>query len=92
MRLDKKIDKAMFECYSLLYEHSTPSANFQELMDNAEINQFGQKVIDFDSYCLEQDKFDQLMNSVIKKYKFNGYLAKRFRATIYLGCSPRFKK
>lgn len=87
-----KEEKAMWQCYRLLYENSNPSANFDELVENAELNERGQKVIDFDSYEIEEEKFYEIMDGVLKENKIKGYRAQAFRNSILLGCSPRFKK
>ena len=73
MKATSKEDKAMWECYRLLYENSNPQANFDELVENAEFNERGQKVIDFDSYEIEESKFFEIMDDVIKRNKIKGY-------------------
>ena len=70
MKATSKEDKAMWECYRLLYENSNPQANFDELVENAEFNERGQKVIDFDSYEIEESKFFEIMDDVIKRKHF----------------------
>jgi len=42
-----KEEEAMRECYRKLYKASTPPADFDELVNNASIDENGQKVIDF---------------------------------------------
>lgn len=92
MKATSKEDKAMWECYRLLYENSNPQANFDELVENAEFNERGQKVIDFDSYEIEEGKFFEIMDDVIKRNKIKGYRAQAFSNSVLLGCSPKFKK
>jgi hypothetical protein len=89
---DKKIHDALMECYTELYSSSTPSANFQELMDNATINERGQKEIPFMDYVIEEKTMSDIIAKVSKKYKFDRILTDRFRATVYLGCSPKTKR
>ena len=38
-------EKAIWECYRRLYKASTPSADFDELVKNASINESGEKQI-----------------------------------------------
>jgi hypothetical protein len=92
MRQEEKNDKALMECYIELYANSTPSADFMELFNNAEINERGQKVIDYNSYEIDEDKFNNIVDSIIKKYKYKSFYKKAFMNTILLGCSPKFKK
>jgi hypothetical protein len=89
---EKKYIEAAMLCYTELYKQSTPSANFQELMDNATINETGQKEIPFLNYEIEEEVCDRIIGSIIKKYKFKDWEAKGFRASIILGCSPKFIK
>ena len=91
MRQEEKNDKALMECYIELYANSTPSADFMELVNNAEINERGQKVIDYYAYEIEEDKFNAIVDSILKKYKYKSFLKRAFRNTVLLGCSPKFK-
>lgn len=91
MKKLNKDDQAIMECYKLLYKESTPSADFEELVENAIINERGQKVIDFNSYEIDEDLYRSIVESIIKKYKFKNYKVQQFKNTIALGCSPKFK-
>lgn len=86
----QKIDTAILDCYQSLYLHATPSANFQELMDTATINRYGQKEIKFNDYTIPEELCTRIINNTIKKYRMRGYLRQQFKVTILLGCSPRF--
>ena len=88
----RNIDNALMECYTLLYKHSTPSADFQTLMDNAIINERGQKEIQFNDYLIDETQANEIIESMIKKYKIKGYQIQQFKTTILLGCSPKFKR
>lgn len=87
-----KIDTALLHCYRQLYAHSTPAANFDKLLEEAKTNQFGQKVIDFMSYELDEELFRDILEQTIVDYKIKNYQKQMFRNTIFLGCSPKFKK
>lgn len=87
----EKDEKAVLECYRLLYKASTPSANFDALMEAAEVNERGEKIIDYMAYEIKQEDLDRIIELVLKKYKFKGYMKQMFKNTIYLGCSPRKK-
>lgn len=88
--INKKIDKAIMECYTELYKHSTPQADFEELVKNAEIID-GVKVIPFMDYEIEEELMDKIIKETFKKYKLPKYMEARFRVSIYLGCSPKRK-
>jgi hypothetical protein len=85
-------DKAILECYQLLYLNATPSANFDLLVENAVLNAQGQKVINYDFYEIEEDVFNKIIIDVIKKHKIKKGYRKMFERTILFGCSPKFKR
>lgn len=85
-------EKALRECYRKLYKASTPSADFDELMNNASIDENGEKVIDFMAHEICEYEFSEIMSDVIKQYKIRPHRQDLFKNTIRLGCSPKFKK
>lgn len=88
---DKKLENAILECYVELYKNSIPSTDFNELMNNATLNEKGQKIIDYNCCEIENDKMIEIVESIIKKYKIKSWQEKMFSNTIYLGCSPKTK-
>lgn len=91
--LKTKEDKAVHYCYCELFKNATPSADFEELLENAEINDFGQKEIPFNDYEIEEEKLDKIIEESIKKFNLKPkYKKQLFRNTIHLGCAPRTKK
>lgn len=88
----KNEEQAIHECYRRLYRASTPSANFDELIQNASENELGQKVIDFNNYEICEYQFSEIIQEVIKEYKIKKWRRQMFKNTITLGCSPKFKK
>lgn len=92
MKATNKEEQAFQECYELLYENSEPKADFKKLVEEAEFNERGQKVIDFNAYEIEEEKFYEILEDVIKRYNIKSYRAQAFRNAILLGCSPKFKK
>lgn len=92
MKATNKEEQAFQECYQLLYENGEPKADFKKLVEEAEFNKQGQKVIDFNAYEIEEEKFYEILEDVIKRYKIKSYRAQAFRNSILLGCSPKLKK
>ena len=88
----KNIDKAMMHCYRELFANATPPASFDELLENATVNEQGQKVIPFLDYEIEEDVFEEIVVDTIKVYKIKKHISAPFRFTILMGCSPKFKK
>jgi len=92
----KKMDKlaqAIWDCLVELYANSTPSADFNKLVEEAPINEEGQKVIDFMAYEIDYNKMEEIIDkhrSKLLKYSRNKYFYERqFNFNIYLGCSPK---
>jgi len=81
---------AINECYSDLFKYSTPSADFEELVRNANVNELGEKVIPFMDYEIDKVLFEEIVNSCMKKFNINGYRLQLTKNSIYLGCSPKF--
>lgn len=86
-----KEEKAIMECYKLLYSNSKPKADFDKLIKKAKLNEFGQKEIDFMKYKIDIKDYEKIINKIIKKYRFTGVKLQQFKNTIALGCSPTFK-
>jgi hypothetical protein len=89
---DKKIETLMHNIYCELYANSTPYADFQKLIDTAELNDLGQKIIHFDDYEINEDLYDQIVNSHLKESRFPKWRKEAISRGILLGCSPKFKK
>lgn len=85
-----KIEKIIFKIYRELYEASTPSANFDDLLSSASLNELGQKVIDFNSYEISQLDFEKIVKENVKG--LSPYYKRAMRTSVLLGCSPKFKK
>ena len=54
---EKRIENAMLNCYRELFANSTPKGDFDKLMEEAELNEFGQKVIPFINQRITPLKF-----------------------------------
>lgn len=90
MEMKSKQERILWKCYVELYKHSTPSVDFNWLVETAPINEFGQKEIDFMSYEIDPKKFDEIVDSILTEHKVNKMKKKMFKTTILLGCSPKY--
>lgn len=88
----KKLELALFDCYRELFANSTPVGDFDKLVENATINERGQKEIPFNDYEISEDKFKEIIKEILAKHKVPKRLHKSFSVAIHLGCSPRFKR
>jgi len=81
----------VWEIYRRLYKAATPSADFDELVKNAPVNDRGQKEIDFNSYSVDENVFHDIIEDEIKKHKrLSKWKKQMIRNTVCLGCSPRY--
>jgi len=83
--------KIIHDTYVELYNNSEPKADFDELVANATINDRGEKVIPFDDYSISKESMELIIQSFIKRYKINKYMAGQYSMCMYLGCSPKTK-
>ena len=91
--MKRTYDKELMHCYRQLFAHSTPAASFDELVENARVNEVGRLEIDFMSYEIDESVADEIIEQTIKDFKIKPkYVQQQFRNTIYLGCSPKFKR
>ena len=89
----KRIENAMLDCYRELFANSTPKGDFDKLMEEASTNEFGQKVIPFMDYEIDEKDFDTILQKYVddKLLKLSNYEKRGFSISIHLGCSPKFK-
>jgi hypothetical protein len=92
MRATKKEEKLILNCFRELYKKSTPSGDFDSLMENATINERGEKEIPMDDYIIDRELFKEIVDKYKNKIKGPEYRKRAFSTTIYLGCSPNEKK
>lgn len=83
-------EQVMMDCYRELYANSTPQADFDKLVEDATVNEYGQKEIPFQNYYIDKN----VLSTIIGKHKKlvkPKYFQKMFANTILLGCSPMSK-
>lgn len=84
-------EKALKECYRRLFKESTPEGDYDLLVENAKLDYLGRKTIPFLDYSIDEVKFNEIVEDVIKKYRIRpDYKAKLFRNSVLLGPSPKF--
>lgn len=91
--MSKDYSESILHCYRQLFAHATPPANFDQLVENATLNDRGQKEIPFMDYEIDEKLMDSIIEDTMKAYKIKDKRTQGlFRTTIYLGCSPKSKK
>jgi hypothetical protein len=92
---EKKVDAAIMNCYREMYKASEPPADFDKLIENAPVDErTGGRIIPYQDHEIEEEVFNQILEKYMtdEKLKLTKREKERFSVTIYLGCSPRFKR
>jgi hypothetical protein len=93
MKKMDKITQAIWDCLVELYANSTPSADFNKLVEEAPLDKDGRKDIKFMDYEIDYDKMEEIIDkhrSKLLKGSRNKFLhEKQFNFNVYLGCSPK---
>ena len=85
----KKGEKIIMDIYRALYKASTPSADFDELMENAALDDSGRKLIPYNDYLISIDTYDEIISSILKDKRLTKLNKSAIRSSIHLGCSPK---
>lgn len=89
---ETKIQKIIWDIYRELYANSEPKGNFDQLVNSAEKNEEGQKIIPFENYEISEEDFDRIIKEQLKGKRLTKLSKQMIINTITLGVSPRFKK
>jgi len=73
-------------CYSDMYAEA--GVNFNNLVENATVNEHGQKEIPFDDYSIGKKSYDSILN-FYKGFVHTQWEKNALSFQINLGCSPR---
>ena len=85
---DEKIREVLLTMYRRSFSASTPKGDFDEILKNAKVNDFGEKEIPFMDYYCEISKMEDIIEEVLKEFRVPKYLRKRIERSFWLGCSP----
>ena len=89
---ETKIQKIIWDIYKELYANSEPKTDFDELVNSAEKNEKGEKIIPFENYFIEQELMDEIIEKHLKNKRLTKLAKNSIKFNIYLGVSPRSKK
>lgn len=93
MKRKNKLEKALHEMFVLAYQRAEPSADFDELVANAKVDENGKKDIGFNNYYLSMEDCQKVYDEVVEKYnikKKNDLTS--LSVGFYLGASPTSSK
>jgi len=89
---DKKIEDVMTSIYTELYAVSEPSVSWNYLVESAELNARGQKIIPYNDYLIDEEVYYEIVKRHLKELKVPKWRKEAVSRGILLGCSPKFKK
>ncbi|NBU06021.1 MAG: hypothetical protein EBT39_06680 [Sphingobacteriia bacterium] len=89
---DKKIEDVMTSIYTELYAVSEPSVSWNYLVESAELNERGQKIIPYNDYLIDEEVYYEIVKRHLKELKVPKWRKEAVSRGILLGCSPKFKK
>ena len=87
----KRLEEIIFDCYRELYKESTPSADFDALLEAAPSDNMGRKVIKYDDYYIPREKFEEIAEKHKKRMKMYRHEEHAYGIAVYLGASPSSK-
>jgi len=91
-----KIEQSIWDCLVELYANSTPPADFNKLVEEAEVDEEGRKVIPFLEYEIEKGQMEEIIDKhrdkLLKGSRNKRMHENTFNFSIYLGCSPKTKR
>lgn len=89
---ETKVQKIIWDIYRELYANSEPKADFDELVNSAEKNEEGEKIIPFENYFIDQKLMDEIIEKHLKNKRLTKLTKNSIRVNVYLGVSPVSKK
>ena len=89
---ESKEQKIIWQIYRELYANSEPKADFDELVNSAEKNEEGQKIIPFNNYEISEKDFYEIIERNIKGKRLTKLSQQMIKNTVTLGCAPKFKR
>lgn len=92
MEATKKEEALIWGIYQELYKESTPSADFDKLVEEAPVDSSGRKYIAFMDYEIPESKFNEILDKHLKGRRITKLKQRMIRNTVLMGCSPKFTK
>jgi hypothetical protein len=91
-RKKKKLTEIAFDIYRELYANSEPKADFDLLLEYAEIMPDGRKNIHYENYEIDGELMDDIVERHLKENKLNPNERQAIKLEIYIGASPMTKR
>jgi len=89
---ETKEQKIVWQILKEMYAVSNPPADFDELVNSAEENKLGQRIIHYNDYEISQEDYNKIVERNLKGQRLTKLKKQAIKNSIALGCSPKFKK
>lgn len=90
MATRKKLVEIVERILVEMYANAEPQIDFYKLVKEAEIDEHGEKIIDYDSYKINKNLAVEILNKHTEK--LNKMEKQTVSVNVWLGCAPSFKK
>lgn len=87
---DTKEQKIIWQIYKEMYAVATPPCDFEELVNSAEENELGQRVIHFSDYEISQEDYEEILKRNLVGKRLTKLKQQAIRNSIARGVSPKF--
>ena len=89
---ETKEQKIIWQIYKEMYAVATPPCDFDELVNSAEENKLGQRIIHYNDYEISLEDYNEIVERNLKGQRLTKLKKQAIKNSIALGCSPKFKK
>lgn len=89
---EQKEQKIIWQIYKEMYAVSSPPADFDKLVNSAEKNELGQRIIHYNDYEISQKDYEEILKRNLVGKRLTKLKQQAIRNSIALGASPIFSQ
>lgn len=86
---ETKEQKILWKILREMYMASTPSADFDEIIETAEKNEIGQKIVPYNKHEISTEKYDEIMETNLKNQRLTKLKQQKIKNTV-ANFAPKF--
>lgn len=86
----EKLQNLVMETYRELYANCTVPVSFDELVEKAELDDNGRKIIPYNEYFIDKSLYDTIVERQMKTMRLTKSEKDAFKFEMYLGCGPSY--
>ena len=88
---ESKVEKIVIEIYTSLYLNSTPSVDFNNLIETSPIDKEGNIRVPYENHQISYSKYLEILNEIKAKYRLSKRVINSINVSILLGVCPVLK-